>query len=221
MWPTRDRSSQTCVMVAEEALEPLSLPKALRRHNQLDFLQQAVSSQALANIAPPLLDPEVNVDILRRSLLGSDNLGSVLSPSAATDHERPKPESALVVVGDPRDDEEDRVQEMQRFIVAEGVPREEEEALRIRLEAQLKETLEFIETHGDHNQMVKEAKSLDFIEEVVCRIAACESACKNAQGRSPTCHRRQQVGRLGPEPARLTASASEAPQGVQPQPATA
>ena len=106
----------------------------------------------------------------------------MVSPSVATAHEGPKPEGALVVVGDPRDDKEDREQELQRFIAAQRVQREKEEALRIRLEAQLKETLEFIKTHGLHNEMVKEAKSLDFVVEAVCTIAACESACKNAQG---------------------------------------
>ena len=88
--------------------------------------------------------------------------------------------------------------------------------MRICLEAHLKETLEFIETHGHHNQMVKDAKSLDSIEEVVCRITACESACKYAQGRSPTCYLRQRLDRLGPELARPTASASGAQQRVQP-----
>ena len=96
-------------------------PEALGRHNQLAFLQQEVAPEDLANIAPPTLDPEVNVDILRRSLLGSDDLGSVVSASLATAHEGPKPEGALVVVGDPKDDEEDTVQELQRFFVAERV----------------------------------------------------------------------------------------------------
>ena len=73
------------------------------------------------------------MDIFRRSLLGSDDLESVVSPSVATAHERPKPQGALVVVGDPRDDEEDTVQELQRFIVAQRVQREKEEALRIQL----------------------------------------------------------------------------------------
>ena len=164
--------------------------EALRRHNQLAFLQQEVAPEDLANTVPPTLDIEVNVHILRRSLLGSDDLGSVVSASVANAHEGPKPEGALVVVGAPRDDEEDRVQELQRFIVAERVQREKEEALTICLEAQLKETLEFIETHGHHHQMVKEAKYLDSIDEVVCRIAACESACKTAHSGSPTCHLR-------------------------------
>ena len=91
--------------------------------------------------------------------------------------------------------------------------------MRFRLEAQLKETPEFIETHGHNNQMVKETKSLYSIEEVVCRVAACESACRDAQGRSPTCHLRQSLARIGSEPARRTASASEAQLPVQPQPA--
>ena len=95
----------------------------------------------------------------------------------------------------------------------------DEEVLRIRLEAQLKETLEFIEMHGHHNQMVKQAKSLDSIEEVVCRIAGCESACKDSQGRSPTCHLRQRWDKLSLEPARPIAPASEAELPVQPQPA--
>ena len=101
------------------------------------------------------------------------------------------------------------MQELPRSIVAECVQHEKEEALRIRLEAQLKETLEFIETHSHHNKMVKEAKSLDSIEVVVCRIIACESACKNAQGRDPTCHLRRRLDRRGPEPARPTAWGSE------------
>ena len=33
-----------------------------------------------------------------------------------------------------------------------------------------------------HNQMVRGAKSLDAIEEVVCKIAACKSACRDAHG---------------------------------------
>ena len=88
--------------------------EALRRHNQLAFLQQEDAPGDMANILPPTLDPEGNVDIFRRSLLGSDNLGSVVSPSVATAHEGPKPEGALVLVGDPRDDKEDRVQERGR-----------------------------------------------------------------------------------------------------------
>ena len=205
-------------MVAEVEGTTGVTPEALRRHNQLAFLQQEVAPEDLGNIAPPTLDPEVHVDILRRSLLGSDDLGSVVSPSVATAHEGPKPECTLVVVGDPREDKEDRVQELQRFIVVERVQREKQEALRIRLEAKLKETLEFIETHGEHNQMAKEAKSLDSIEEVVCRIASCKSARKDAHGRSPSCHLRQRLDRLGSEPARPTASASEAQLPVQPQP---
>ena len=67
--------------------------------------------------------------------------------------------------------------------------------------------------------MVKEARSLDSIEEVVCRIAACESACRDAQGRSPTCHLRSRLDRLSSGPARPTASANKAPQPVEPQPA--
>ena len=93
-------------------------PEALRRHNQLAFLQQEIIPEDLANIAPHMLDTEVNVDILRRSLLGSDDLWSAVSPSVATAHEGPKPDSALAVVGDPRDDEEGRVRELQRFIGA-------------------------------------------------------------------------------------------------------
>ena len=178
-------------------------PEALRRHNQLASLQQEVAAEDLANIVPPTLDPEVNVDILRRSLLVSGVTLGGHSP------EGPNPEGALFVVGDPGDDEEDRVQELQRFIVAVRVQHEKEEALRMRLEAQLKETLEFIETHGHHNKMVKEAKSLDSIEVVVCRIPACESACKNAQGRGPTCNLRQRLDRLCSEPARATAWTSE------------
>ena len=46
-------------------------PEALRRHNKLAFLQQQVAAEDLANIAPLTLDPEENVDILRRSLLVS------------------------------------------------------------------------------------------------------------------------------------------------------
>ena len=193
-------------------------PQALRRHNQPAFLQQELTPEDLANIAPPTLHPKVHVDILCRSLLGSDDLGSVVSPSVATAHEGPQSEGALVVVGNPRDDEEDRVQGLQRFIVVERVQREKIEALKIWLEAQLKGTLDFIETHGHHNQMVKEAKSVDSIVEVVCTIAACESACKNAQGRGPTCHLRQLLDRLGPEPARPTAWASEEQRRVQQQP---
>ena len=70
--------------------------------------------------------------ILRRSLLGSDDLGSVVSPSVATAEEGPKPKGALVVVGDPRDDEEERVLELPRIIVAERFQREKEQSLRIR-----------------------------------------------------------------------------------------
>ena len=36
---------------------------------------------------PPTLDPEVNVDILRRSLMGAVDLRSVVSPAVATAHE--------------------------------------------------------------------------------------------------------------------------------------
>ena len=165
-------------------------PEALRRQNHLAFLQQELAEEVLANIVPPILDPEVSVDILHQSLLGSDDLGSVVSPSVATAHEGPRPQRALVVVGDLRDNMEDRVQELQRFIVAERVQGENAEALRIRLEAQLEEALEFIETHGHHNQTVKEAKSLASIEEVVCRTAPCESACRNAQGQMPVWHLR-------------------------------
>ena len=111
------------------------------------------------------------------------------------------------------------MQELQRFIVAEAVQREKEEALSSRPEAQLKETLEFIETHGHHNQMVQGAKSVDSIDEVVCRIAACATACKDAQRRGPTCHLRQRLDRLGPEPARPTASARDKQRRLQPQPA--
>ena len=93
-------------------------PVALRRHNHLAFLQQEVAPEDLANIVPPTLDPEVNVDILRRSLLGSADIGSVVLPPEATTQKGPKPKGALVVVGDPRDDKEDKVQELQRFIVA-------------------------------------------------------------------------------------------------------
>ena len=100
----------------------------------------------MANIAPPTLDTEVNVDILRRSLLGFDDLWSVVSPSVATAHEGPRPEGALVVVEDPRDDEEDRVEELQSFIVAGRVQRHKEGALRICLDAELKETLESTRT---------------------------------------------------------------------------
>ena len=107
-----------------------------------------MAQKDLANIVPPIFDPEMSVDILRWSLMGSNDLGSVVSPSVANAHEGPKPEGALVVVGELRDDEEDKVEELQRFIIAERVEREKEEALWVRLEAQLKETLEFIETHG-------------------------------------------------------------------------
>ena len=77
-------------------------------------------------------------------------LGFVVSPLVATG---PKTEGALVVVGEPKDNAEDRlqVQVLQRYIVAERVQREKEEALRVRLGAQLKATLEFIETHCHHN----------------------------------------------------------------------
>ena len=134
----------------------------------------------------------------------------MVSPSVATAHETAKHEGALVVVGDPRDNEQDR--EVQMFIIVE-------EALMIRLEAQLKETLEFMEMHGHHNQMVRESNSLDSIEEAVCRIATCESACKDAQGQSPNCHLRQHWDRLGSEPAGPTASASEPQLPVQRRPA--
>ena len=176
-------------------------------------------SKHLANIAPFTLDPQVDVDILHRSLLGSNDLGSVVSPSVATAEERRKPEGTLDVIGDPREDKEDRMQELQRFIVPKRVQHEKEKALRIQLEAQLKKTLEFIETHGHHNQMVKDAKSLDFIEGVVCRITACESACRNAQCESPACHLRERLDRVGSEPTRLAAAAGEEARPVQPQPA--
>ena len=100
------------------------ITEALRHHNELALLQQEVAPVDLANIAPPTLDSQVNVDILRRSLLGSDDLRSVVSRSVATAHKGSKPKGALVVVGDPRDDEEDRVQDLQRFMVVERVQRE-------------------------------------------------------------------------------------------------
>ena len=62
---------------------------ALLAVGQLAYLQQEVAPEDLPNVAPPMLDREVNVDILRRSLLGSDDLGSVVSPSLATAHEGP------------------------------------------------------------------------------------------------------------------------------------
>ena len=65
--------------------------EALRRHSRLAFLQPEVAPEVLPNIAPPTLDPEVNVDILRRSLFGSDDLWSVVSPSVATAHKNPSP----------------------------------------------------------------------------------------------------------------------------------
>ena len=111
------------------------------------------------------------------------------------------------------------MQEVQRFIVAELAQREKEEALRIWLEAQLNEILEFIETQGHHNRMMKEAKSLDSIEEAVCRIAACESACRDPHRPSPICHPRQRLDRLSREPVRPAAPAGEAPSPAQPQPA--
>ena len=50
-------------------------------------------------------------------------------------------------------------------------------------------------------------------------MAACESACKDAQGQSLTCHLRQRLHWLASEPARPTTSASESQLVVQPQPA--
>ena len=73
----------------------------------------------------------MNGDILRRSLLGSDDLGYLVSPSEATAHEGSEPEGAIVVVGDSRDNREDSAQELQRFIVADRVQREKEEDLRV------------------------------------------------------------------------------------------
>ena len=108
-------------------------PEALTRHNQLALLQQEVAPEDPPNSASPTLNPQVNVDILRRSPLGSDDLEPVVSPLVATAHNGPKPEGALVVVGDPRYDEEERVQKLQRFIVAERVQHERGEALRICL----------------------------------------------------------------------------------------
>ena len=99
-------------------------PRPLRHHNQQYVLQREVAADHLASIAEPTLDPVVNLDILRRFLLGSDGRGLVVSPSVETAHEGPKPEGALIVVGDPGEDEEDRVQELQRFIVAQPVQRE-------------------------------------------------------------------------------------------------
>ena len=96
-------------------MEPQALPpKTLRCQNQLAFLQLEFASEDPAIIAPPTLDPEVNVDILRRSLLGPADLWSVVSSSVATAHEGPKPEGALVVLGDLGDNEEDGVHELQR-----------------------------------------------------------------------------------------------------------
>ena len=53
------------------------------------------------------------------------------------------------------------MQELQRFIVAKRVQRKKQQALKVRLKSQLKDTLEFIEGHGLQNQMGMEAKSLD------------------------------------------------------------
>ena len=192
-------------------------PETLRRHNQLAFLQHKVAQEHLPNIVPPTFDPEVNVDSLRRSLMGSADLRSVVSPSLATPHEGPRPEGALVVVGNLKDDEEDGAHDLHRFIVAERVQRKKEEAPRVRMEAQLKETPKFIEAHGLHNQMVKEAKCLDSMEEVVCKIATSEFVCRGAHGRSPVCHLRRRLDRLGSKPTRPAAPASEASLPLQPQ----
>ena len=122
-----------------------------------------MAKEDLASILPPAPNPEVNEDILRRSPLGSDDLRSLMSPSVATAQEEPNPVRALAVEGDPCGDEGDRVQELQRFILTECVQRKKKEASWVRPEAQLKESLEFTETHGHHNQKVTEAKSLDSI----------------------------------------------------------
>ena len=90
-----------------------------------------MAQEDMANIVPPTIDPEVNVDILRRSLLEFDALGLVVSSSLETAYDGPKPEGALFVVGDPKDDEEDRVQQSQRFIVSERVQRHKEGALQM------------------------------------------------------------------------------------------
>ena len=179
--------------------------EVLRRQDQLAFLQQEVAAEDLAAVAPLI----INLDALRRSLLGSDGSGSSVSPSVATAHKGPRPRGTLVLVGDPEDDDEDRVQQLQRAILAERVQREKEHAVRLELGAKLQETLAFIDLHGHHSQAVKEAKSVDSIEEVVCRIAACKFACRNAQGRSSACHLRQRLDRLSP--ARPVASGSRAP----------
>ena len=89
------------------------------------------------------------------------------------------------------------------------------------MEAQPKDTSDFIETHGQHKQMLEEANLLDSIEEVVCSIAACTSACRNAQGRSLVCHLRQRLEALDSEPARPTTLAREKPPRVEHQPAAA
>ena len=75
----------------------------------------------------------------------------------------------------------------------------------MHLEAQIKETLEFIELHGHHNLMVKDAKSLNSIQEVIYRMAACQSACRDAHGPSSVCHPWRRLHRLRSEPARPTA----------------
>ena len=96
--------------------------------------------------------------------------------------------------------------------------REKEEALWARLEekmeARLDDTLAFIKEHRHHSQMLKEARSLDSIEVVVCRVAACESACKGQwreDSRSPVCNLRRRLDHIGPEPTASASSACEPP----------
>ena len=73
-----------------------------------------MAQEDLASILRPPLDPEVNMDIVRRSLMQCDHLRSVVSPSVATAHEGPRPLDTLITVEDSRGDEDERLQELQR-----------------------------------------------------------------------------------------------------------
>ena len=239
-------------------------PEAMRRHEQLAFLQQEVSSADItaATAMPAPEQPAFNLDLLRRSIAGSDDwmqsaVGSIATTGTMlaavqtilTDLNAQQPQStALVAIGDSGVGvEEDRVLELQRTIVQERLQREraeadlhrareaqreleerriqesmaaeaadwaEEAALHNQLNAKLNETLQFIEQHGHHNELVKECRSLDSIEDIICRIAACESSCKDLKGKPVSCHLRDRLGQAGSTPVPVQQPAP------QPAPAT-
>ena len=64
-----------------------------------------------------------------------------------------------------------------------------------------------METHGHNNKMVKGTRSMDSMEQVVCSIAACKFACRNAHCWNPVCDVWRRLDRLGSEPTRPASEA--------------